>query len=114
MANIFYPWQLWRLVGLAAPQVGRDINLFITKHGHEVFINPKIISSSPQTKKSVEGCLSIPNISGAVFRSEWIQVEYINLSGEKVQKYFSGFPAIVIQHEYDHLQGILFIDKLIN
>ena len=105
--------------GIAGPQVGKDLNIFIAKvglaglYGTEVFINPKILSQGPLNHKSTEGCLSIPGRRGTVMRSTKINVEYINISGEKKIKEFSGFPAIVFQHEFDHLQGVLYIDKLI-
>lgn len=104
---------MWGIgVGLAAPQIGKDINMFIIKSGKETFINPKITWKSPETKDSTEGCLSIPYQRGTVTRHKRIRVEYININGKKINKEFSGFEAIVIQHEYDHLHGILFTDRM--
>lgn len=102
--------------GIAAPQVGKNINLFVIKpsllSGKSVFINPKIISKSNEVVNSTEGCLSVPFMSGKVIRNKNITVKYIDLDGKEITKNFSGFTAIVIQHEYDHLQGILYIDRI--
>lgn len=111
-------------IGLAAPQIRHSLRLFIirkpieSKENHytpgevKVFINPKIISQSSEKWKAQEGCLSIPTIHANVERAQEIMVEYTNLDGvTKIEK-FSGWEAKVIQHENDHLDGILFIDHL--
>ena len=123
-------------VGLAAPQIGENLRLFIIKPAPEVktevFINPRIIRSllslhssiqSAQTiystpdvlrsaaKTPLEGCLSIPRIWGAIKRAKKILIEYQTVSGEKVSKWYSGFKAIIIQHEIDHLNGVLFTQR---
>lgn len=122
-------------VGLAAPQIGRGLALFIIKPGKnakiEAFVNPKITkveASHPtgvpeQEKKAdstkvkrrkrvkLEGCLSIPKIWGPVQRAEKILLKYQNATGKLKKKWFSGFRAVIIQHEMDHLQGILFTQR---
>lgn len=116
-------------VGLAAPQVGRDLAIFIIKPSlkseTEVFINPKIIMIEEELKEKkpstmtdteedieendkLEGCLSIPHVWGPVRRPSRVQVQYQDLAGEMKTKWFSGFKAIIVQHEMDHLKGILF------
>lgn len=114
-------------VGLAAPQVGENLSLFIIKPTKkskpEVFINPKIIklinspTSLPDNKKNskipLEGCLSIPRIWGVVNRANKVLLEYHDLKGQKKTEWFSGFKAIIIQHEMDHLNGILFTQRVI-
>lgn len=77
-----------------------------------IMINPKIISKSVGTKMDEEGCLSFPDIYGKVRRHNEVNVEYHNLNGELITKKFSGYKAKIFQHEYDHLDKILFIDRL--
>jgi peptide deformylase len=100
-------------VGLAAPQVGVSRRLIIVKmkHGPEAFINPKIFSASIRQTKGEEGCLSIPGVWGIVKRHVKVKVKAINRRGEKVLIKASGLEAVIFQHEIDHLNGILFIDK---
>lgn len=111
-------------VGIAAPQVYKSVQIFILasypnkrypkapKMKPTAIINPKILSFSAKKEKDWEGCLSIPGIRGSVSRSHQITVEYMSKLGRKVTKSFKGFVARVFQHEYDHLHGILFIDRL--
>jgi len=101
-------------VGLAAPQVGINKRFIIvqTKNGPEPFINPKIFSTSIRKVKSEEGCLSIPGVWGIVKRFNKVKVKAINRQGEKVLIKASGLEAIIFQHEIDHLDGILFTDKV--
>lgn len=113
-------------VGLAAPQVGKNIRIFIIdtstffiekkkktyKHLKRVFINPEIVKRYGKTWKLKEGCLSIPTTIAKIERYEYIQVRYHNEYFKKSEEIFQGFPARVIQHEYDHLEGKLFIDYL--
>ena len=127
-------------VGLAANQVGLNLSIFIIrptkKSKTKVFINPKIIKISKTliererkdpTKKSfdsaqdkpkkgkvkLEGCLSIPKIWGPVKRSDRAFLEYQDLTGKKYIKWFDGFEAIIIQHEMDHLSGVVFTQRSI-
>lgn len=112
-------------VGLAAPQIGESISLFIIKprstYPTQVFINPKIMSSQRSKIKDLrskkdsklEGCLSIPQIWAPVTRSSKILLEYQDITGEKHQKWFSGFDAVIVEHEVDHLRGTLFTQRAI-
>lgn len=117
-------------VGLAANQVGLELSIFIIKPTEKaktkVFINPKIISRTDlfktKTKKvrpykkprvKLEGCLSIPRIWGPVKRADRIFLNYQDLTGKKYLKWFTGFEAIIIQHEVDHLNGVVFTQRSI-
>mgnify|MGYP001595217149 CR=1 FL=1 len=112
-------------VGLAAPQVGKSLQIFIAKPKITskilVFINPKIISKIPITQKNkgkktarkLEGCLSLQDIWGEVIRNPEITVEYLDEKGRKHTKKFTGFMSTVIQHEIDHLYGILFPKRVL-
>jgi len=111
-------------VGLAAPQIGRDIRLFLVdsvqmqKEGEEhlgikkVFINARILDESGRPWKYEEGCLSIPDVRGDVSRQTDILIEYYDEMFKKHKEAYSGMNARVIQHEYDHIEGILFTEKL--
>lgn len=100
-------------VGLAAPQVGKNIRIIVinTKNGPQHFINPKIIKKSILKEWGEEGCLSVPNVFGMVKRNKKVYCEYFNIKGEKKAIEASGLMARILQHEIDHLDGILFIDK---
>lgn len=117
-------------VGLAAPQVGENLRLFIIKPTPkakiETFINPRIVktisstsevttpASKPKPKKTpLEGCLSIPHIWGPIKRTKKILIEFQTVNGEKLSKWYFGFKAVIIQHEIDHLDGILFTQRAI-
>lgn len=112
-------------VGLAAPQVGINRNLFLfvrvdKEDGPvEVAINPRIVNHPQETICfERDGCLSIPGVSGNSIRYPWIDVEYTNEQGERIKERLEGysrldnFVGVIFQHEYDHLQGVLFTDKL--
>ena len=118
-------------VGLAAPQIGLPIRLFLIdpapfaedeeldeaereqlKDMRKVFINPQIIEETGEEWAFSEGCLSIPDIREDVFRQPDITIEYYDENFEKHTETYSGLVARVIQHEYDHIEGILFTDKL--
>jgi len=101
-------------VGLAAPQIGISKSLFVYDIGGKsgVMINPKIVSHSKETEVGEEGCLSVPGVYGPVERYKWVVVEYQDVAGKKKKEKFVDFDARVVQHEMDHLQGILFIDKI--
>ncbi len=117
-------------VGLAAPQIGKSIRLFIVDgspfaedededpraQGMEdfkkVFINPVIEEESGDEWGFNEGCLSIPKIREEVFRKEKILVTYYDQNWELKEERFEGYAARIIQHEYDHIEGILFTDHL--
>lgn len=109
-------------VGLAAPQVGLGLQLFIIhpspKDPISVFINPEIVHKEPlteTTKKSehLEGCLSIPNIWGDVKRAPALTLKYQDMQGKQHEETFTGFPAVIIQHEYDHIHGVLFTQRVL-
>lgn len=118
-------------VGLAAPQVGKSLQIFIAKPsdklGSMVFINPKIIAQSSEVdyvkrpkkdtsekaSKKLEGCLSLPAIWGPVLRSSSITISYLDEHGKSHKKKFSNFLSTIIQHEMDHLEGILFPKRVL-
>jgi len=117
-------------VGLAAPQIGKDIRLFVVdgrpmNEGEEeedidpslidfkkVFVNPTILDETGEEWGFEEGCLSIPGIRGEVFRPEYVKIHYWTEKGEEKEDVFEGLAARIIQHEYDHIEGILFTDYL--
>ena len=118
-------------VGIAAPQIGKSIRLFIVdaspfakddeisndeistlKDFKKVFINPEMIEETGEEWDFTEGCLSIPNIREDISRKENIIIRYYDESFEKIQLTLKGLAARIVQHEYDHIEGVLFIDKL--
>jgi peptide deformylase len=102
-------------VGLAGPQVGQLKRLFvihIEKDIPRVFINPSIIGTSEHTGKYEEGCLSLPGVYEDVIRPGAVRVQAWNEKGKPFTLEAEGLLARVIQHEYDHLEGLLFIDHL--
>lgn len=110
-------------VGLAGPQVGKNLRIFVIDTStfiidkkentyKRVFINPEIVKRFGKTWNFKEGCLSFPNFIVKIERYELIHVQYYNESLKKCEETFKGFPARVIQHEYDHIEGKLFIDYL--
>lgn len=107
-------------IGLAAPQLGKSLAIFIVSfEGLErVVINPKVVSigkvkESKKREKTLEGCLSLPHYYGPIKRPDEITIEYTNELGERKTEKFEGFPAHIIQHELDHLNGTLFIDHIL-
>lgn len=100
-------------VGLAAPQIGLSIRLFVIEVGGRVsiFFNPNIVSRSEETSVGEEGCLSLPGEFYPIARSKRITVEYDDTEGKRRRLDAEGFLAVVIQHEYDHLEGILISDR---
>lgn len=102
-------------VGLAGPQVGIPMRIFVThteKDEARVFINPAIVWTSQEQVEYEEGCLSLPGLYADVVRPERIKVQAWNEKGKAFTLSASGMLARVIQHEYDHLQGMLFIDRI--
>jgi len=111
-------------VGIAAPQVFEPIALFIVASRPNprypqapemepaVMINPEIIWRSDESDKGWEGCLSIPGLRGLVPRQRRIGVRYLNRAGELREEEYDGFLARVFQHEFDHVQGMVFIDRV--
>lgn len=115
-------------VGLAAPQIGESQRIFIIKESSDspllVFINPHIDKMSGIPKRSdeekdehkqvkLEGCLSLQDIWGVVNRAKEVTVTYLDETGTKHTKTFAGFLAVIIQHEYDHINGILFPKRVL-
>ncbi|MFO8042148.1 MAG: peptide deformylase [Alkalispirochaeta sp.] len=104
-----------RGIGLAGPQVGRLDRLFVVQVPDDdprVFINPRIVAASPDEGAYEEGCLSIPGVYADIRRPLEITVEAYNEEGNPFRLDADGLLARVIQHEYDHLEGVLFIDRL--
>ncbi|CAB1216068.1 peptide deformylase [Acinetobacter bouvetii] len=111
-------------VGIAAPQVYVSKRLIIVASRPNprypdapemdavVMVNPEILESSATTVLGEEGCLSVPDERGQVARAESIKLRYLTVAGEVVETLFSGFPARIVQHEIDHLNGVLFIQRL--
>jgi peptide deformylase len=111
-------------VGIAAPQVTQSYRLFIVASRPSdrypnapmmqptATINPRILARSEAIEKDWEGCLSVPGVRGLVPRSREIEVEYCDRDGNLHQTILTGFVARIFQHECDHLDGILFIDRL--
>lgn len=118
-------------VGLAAPQIGKAIRLFLVDTSpfsadedleeeeraflsgfKKTFINAKIVKEEGDEWAFTEGCLSIPDIREDVFREDTITIEYLDENFEKHTDVLTGLAARVVQHEYDHIEGILFTDKI--
>tara|TARA_R110000772_G_scaffold17946_1_gene49786 strand:- start:36308 stop:36850 length:543 start_codon:yes stop_codon:yes gene_type:complete len=105
-------------VGIAAPQVGKPIRLFILwadRHlGKEpqVFINPEIVTFKGSKKMGQEGCLSVPGVYARVERFQKVRIKYLDKDWQPQEKLIKGFESVVIQHEYDHLNGLEFFDHL--
>jgi len=99
--------------GLAAPQINQSIRLVTVNNNGEiaVFLNPKILKKSWRKNIAEEGCLSIPNVFLPIKRHSTITLEFLNLAGDKQILKTKDLLARVLQHEIDHLDGILFIDK---
>lgn len=112
-------------VGLAAPQIGSSIKLFVIdadavtdeledeeNMGPMVFINPAIVKKEGENIKMEEGCLSIPDVRDDVARPDTITIHYFDRNFEKQSLHVSGWVSRIIQHEFDHLKGVLFLDYL--
>jgi len=109
-------------VGLAAPQVGQPIRIFVLDTTHndddepagikKAFINPEILEKSGDEWVMNEGCLSLPEIREDVLRPETIKIKYVDEEFNQHIEEYSGFTSRVIQHEYDHLEGVMFVDYL--
>ncbi len=103
-------------IGLAAPQIGKNIRLIIinTNKGPQAMFNPVLLKKSLRKEWGEEGCLSIPKVFGEVKRHKSVRCSFIDPSGEERVIDAEGLMARVIQHEIDHLDGILFIDTAKN
>ena len=106
-------------VGIAAPQVGINRNIIWVQRmdkpdePFELCINPKIIWRSNLMRKGAEGCLSIPDERGDVYRNYTIQISYYDAQGKFTEEVIEGFTAVIFQHEIDHLNGVLFTERII-
>jgi peptide deformylase len=106
-------------IGLAAVQIGEPVRIIVmdlAREGEEPqprhFINPEILWSSDEIMANEEGCLSVPEIYDEVDRPSRVRLKYLNYAGETVEEEAEGLYAVCIQHEMDHLEGVLFIDHL--
>ncbi len=109
-------------VGLAAPQIGKSIRMFVvdgrpledesTNDFVKVFINPEILEEDGEEWTFEEGCLSIPNIREDVSRPEKLRIRYFDVDWNEQEEEYDGVKARIIQHEYDHIEGVLFTDHL--
>ena len=106
-------------IGLAAVQIGEPVNVIVmdlARDGEEAqpkyFVNPEILESVEETLPYQEGCLSVPDIYEEVDRPERVQITYLDYNGERVTEWAEGLYAVCIQHEMDHLKGVIFIDYL--
>ena len=110
-------------VGLAAPQIGKNVRVFVVRAKKSdpisVYINPVILKQktiADRIKKkdnTLEGCLSLPNFYGPLKRDNYVKLKFKNEKGESVTKEFFDFDAQIILHEMDHLNGIIFVDRLL-
>ena len=115
VSDMFEAMDRARGVGLAAVQVGKLLRIFVTHaqgDGPRVFINPDILETSIEVVPMEEGCLSIPGLYTDVMRPSSVRVQAWNLKGRPFSLTADGYLARVIQHEYDHLNGVLFIDRI--
>lgn len=131
LENMFETMYAAHGIGLAAPQIGMAIRLFIVDASpfeddedlseaeqefvstfKRVFINPQIVEETGDEWVFNEGCLSIPDVREDVFRQDTVTIEFLDENFKKHKETFDGIVARIIQHEYDHVEGILFTDKL--
>jgi peptide deformylase len=124
VADLFETMHNSEGIGLAAPQIGKSIRIFVIDGSplaedepqlagfKKAFINPYIIEKKGELKPMTEGCLSIPNIREEVNREGYIRIQYYDENRDFQDEEYDGYIARVIQHEYDHLDGILFTDKV--
>ncbi|CAB1129745.1 Peptide deformylase [Candidatus Hydrogenisulfobacillus filiaventi] len=116
-ADLRDTWPTVSAYGIAAPQIGSRRRMFAYRHADRedeppiILINPKIIRARGELK-DYDGCLSVPGIYGETRRAAEIEVLALNERGEPVRLTFEGFDARIIQHEVDHLEGVLFIDRV--
>lgn len=111
-------------VGIAAPQVGKSLRIVIVdgsdlaedmpelKDFKRIMINPEITFESEETAEYSEGCLSVPSVHADVVRPKEIRVKYLNEKYEEVEELFSGFGCRMVEHELDHLEGHVFVDRV--
>ena len=124
IADLFETMENSNGIGLAAPQVGKSIRVFVLdasafaddnpelKDYKKVFINPVILELAGDKKSYNEGCLSFPQLHEDVYRESKVRLEYFDENFEKHDEWFDGIVSRIIQHEYDHLEGKLFVERL--
>lgn len=109
-----------RGVGLAAPQVGVNKRLMVFNPDADskaflkevVLVNPQIVGTSKKTVVEPEACLSFPGMQGSVRRHDWVKIEAQRLNGKRFRIKYEGYVARIFQHEYDHLDGVVYVDKI--
>ncbi len=106
-----------RGVGLAAPQVGLSWRLFVANptqesDGDRVYVNPRLVDASSETSARDEGCLSLPEVTAEITRPVGITIEATGLDGKPIRETSDTFAARVWQHEFDHLEGVLLLDRM--
>ena len=106
-------------IGLAAVQIGEPVNVIVMDLAREgedpqpkYFVNPEILETVEEMQPYQEGCLSVPDVYDDVDRSERVQITYLDYNGKRVTEWAEGLYAVCIQHEMDHLKGVVFIDYL--
>ena len=109
-------------IGLAAPQIGKSVRMFVVdgrpiedkgmENFRKVFINPEILEEDGEEWAFEEGCLSIPDVREDVNRQEFVVIRYFDENWVEHEEEYDGMQARIIQHEYDHIEGILFTDHL--
>lgn len=122
LVNMFETMEGSNGIGLAAPQIGKDLRVFIVDANgieepgcegfRKVFINAQITEETGNPWNFEEGCLSIPHVRGDVMRKPDVTIRYRDENWVEHTETFTGMPARIIQHEYDHIEGILFVDRL--
>ena len=111
--NMYKSMQNDKGVGLAGPQVSVDKQILVVENNGEyiTYINPEITYFSKSTLSTEEGCLSLPGIFGYVTRAKKIHIKYKDVEGKTNKEKLKGLYSVILQHEVDHLNGILFIDR---
>jgi peptide deformylase len=123
IADMFETMDAASGIGLAAPQIGKAIRLFIVdgtaledepdmENFKKVFINPQVINETGNPWEFEEGCLSIPNIREKISRKEKVKIKYYDEEWNLKEEEYDGMKARIIQHEYDHIEGKMFVDYL--
>lgn len=109
-------------VGLAAPQIGVNLRVFVVdfKNLKRIVINPEVLEIKNQVKEIkkkkseiLEGCLSLPHYYGPLTRDSYVKLKYLDENGKEIEEEFNDFNAQIILHEIDHLNGFLFVDRLL-
>ncbi|HCS78507.1 TPA: peptide deformylase [Patescibacteria group bacterium] len=111
-------------VGLAAPQIGINASIFLMRPKEKgeisvhinpqiTWVNPELTAGLPEAEHRLEGCLSVPKVWGVVKRHKAVKLMFFNETGKRIEKKYEGFPATIIQHEMDHLSGVLFTTRVL-